>query len=101
MASNRVAPRAYAPSRCATGTDFSTSRATDEAKGITITARISAADSMPKPSGGPVKNGIDLNDSGTRLETLGQPAQARTSPTIRTRSTESQRAARSEIRAWA
>src|SRR5215470_10692971 len=64
MASRRVAPSAYAPSRCATGTDFSTSRATDEVNGITITARIRAADSMLRPSGGPVKNGIDFNDGG-------------------------------------
>ena len=57
MASNRVAPSAYAPSRCAAGTDFSTSRDTEEVNGITITARISAAASMPTPSGGPLNTG--------------------------------------------
>ena len=57
MASNRVAPSAYAPSRCAAGTDLSTSRATEDVNGITITARISPAASMPTPSGGPLKIG--------------------------------------------
>ncbi len=57
MASQRVAPSAYAPSRCACGTDLSTSRATDELNGMTMIARISAADSMPTPSGGPLKSG--------------------------------------------
>src|SRR4029077_4234233 len=57
IASKRVAPSAYAPSRCAAGTAFSTSRATDEVNGITMTARISPAASMPTPSGGPLKSG--------------------------------------------
>src|SRR5262249_24746506 len=64
MASSRVAPNAYAPSRWATGTDFNTSRATDDENGITITARINAADSMPRPKGGPLKNGSALSAGG-------------------------------------
>ena len=64
MASNLVAPSAYAPSRCATGTDFSTSRETDEVNGITMIARITAADSIPTPSGGPLNSGSWRKASG-------------------------------------
>ena len=66
IASQRVAPSAYAPSRCACGTAFSTSRATEEVNGMTMIARISAADSMPTPSGGPVKSGTLRSQSGVR-----------------------------------
>ncbi len=64
MASHCVAPSAYAPSRCVRGTDFSTSRASDEMKGVTMIARMSAADSMPSPIGGPLKSGRARSDSG-------------------------------------
>ncbi len=64
IASHRVAPSAYAASRCACGTARSTSRAIEEVNGITMTARISAAASIPTPSGGPVKSGTPLSHSG-------------------------------------
>jgi hypothetical protein len=64
--SQRVAPSASAASRCAIGTLFRISRATDDENGITITARINAAEPMPTPSGGPVKSGNFLNASGAR-----------------------------------
>src|SRR4051812_37699242 len=67
MASKRVAPSAYAPSRCGTGTAFSTSRATDEVNGTTMTARINAADNMPSPNGGPLKKGSDFSDGGNEI----------------------------------
>ena len=41
-----------------------TSRATDEVNGTTMTARISAADNMPRPNGGPLKNGSAFSDGG-------------------------------------
>ena len=34
-------------------------------KGVTMMARMSAADSMPSPSGGPVNSGSCLHESGT------------------------------------
>ncbi len=64
IASHCVAPSAYAASRCWRGTCFSTSRASDEMNGVIITARISAADNIPSPSGGPVNNGNCRNDWG-------------------------------------
>src|SRR5262249_7546529 len=48
---------AYAASRCAGGTARRTSRETDEVNGITMTARIRAAESSPTPSGGPLNSG--------------------------------------------
>ena len=68
IASQRVAPSAYAPSRCDCGTAFSTSRATEELNGMTMIARISAADSMPTPSGGPLNSGTLRSHSGVALE---------------------------------
>jgi len=38
--------------------------ATDEVKGITMTARMSTADNMPTPTGGPEKNGNCLSAAG-------------------------------------
>src|SRR5262245_44028692 len=83
MASKRVAPSAYAASRCAGGTALSTSRDTDEVNGITITDRMSAADSRPTPSGGPLNSGSwrrrsghdDSNDrtAGTRTKMPQRP----------------------------
>src|SRR5678815_4180965 len=46
IASQRVAPSAYAASRCDGGTALSTSRATDDVNGMTMTARMSAAETV-------------------------------------------------------
>ena len=46
-----------AASRCVAAPPCSTSRATEDVNGITMMARISAAASIPTPSGGPEKSG--------------------------------------------
>ena len=98
----RRAERVGAPRAARSGTAFSTSRATDEVNGMTMIARISAADSMPTPSGGPLKSGSCRSARRqSRSRARAPPAPARRCPTARRRSTESPRAARSGRRAAA
>src|SRR3954464_7173972 len=70
MASQRVAPSAYAASRCVRGTCLSTSRASDEMNGVIITARINAAESIPSPIGGPENSGSCRHDAGVATSSL-------------------------------
>ena len=83
IASQRVAPSAYAASRWALGTFFKISRATDDVNGTTMIERMIAAAPMPTPTGGPENSAIFRSDSGissSSLRTIGVSTKMPQSP---------------------